>query len=139
MNVSLYHDDSHRQHLPTCYGEPLFCDNADIGQSNLSPYAEENARLAPWFRAVLGARGDLFTWNVVDQRAAPLPDALPTTGLVERSIGSPKLALVFSPFDNLDLYIDGGSGFHSNDARSIIAVNGVGASHAPGGRRSARA
>ena len=127
MNVSLYHDDSQRQHLPTCYGEPLFCDNADVGQSNLFLYAEENARLAPWFRAVLGVRGDLFTWNVVDQRAAPLPDALPTTGLVERSIASPKLALVISPLSNLDLYIDGGGGFHSNDARGIIAVNGAGA------------
>jgi TonB family protein len=127
MNVSLFHDDSQRQHLPTCYGEPLFCDNADVGQSNLFLYAEENARLTPWFRAVLGVRGDLFTWNVVDQRTSPLPDALPTTGLVEKAIADPKLALIFSPLANLDLYIDGGGGFHSNDARSVIAVNGVGA------------
>jgi len=127
MNVSLYHDDSDRQHLPTCYGEPLFCDDADIGQANLFLYGEENARLTPWLRAVLGVRGDLFSWNVVDQRAAPLPDALPTTGLVEKSIVDPKLAIVFSPRSNLDIYLDGGGGFHSNDARAIIAVNGTGA------------
>jgi TonB family protein len=127
MNVSLYHDDSERQHLPTCYGEPLFCDNVDIGQSNLFTYAEETARFTKWLRVVAGVRGDLFTWNVVDQRSAPLPDALPTTGLVETSIIDPKLALIFSPLSNLDIFLDGGRGFHSNDARSVIATNGVGA------------
>jgi TonB family protein len=127
MNVSLFHDDDKRQHLSTCYGMPLFCDDSDIGQSNEAAWVEENARFTQWLRVVAGVRGDLFTWNVVDRRLTPIPGALPTTGVVEKSIVSPKLAIVASPLDNWDIFVDGGGGFHSNDARGIIASNGVGA------------
>jgi len=127
MNVSLYHDNSERQHLPSCYGMPLFCDNADIGQSNESAFLEESARLSSWLHVTAGVRGDLFTWNVVDQRAQPLPGAAPTTGTLSKSLASPKLAIVISPLSQWDLFLDAGGGFHSNDARGIIAASGAGA------------
>jgi len=43
------------------------------------------------------------------------------TGSVTRLIVGPKGNLVFSPADNWDLYFDAGSGFHSTDARAILA------------------
>jgi TonB family protein len=125
--VALYHVDSAHDRLPTCYGMPLFCDNANVNQSNLSLYAEEDARLTGWLRIVLGARADLFEWNVTDLRPAPLPGALPTSGVVQQAMPSPKLAIVLAPLSNWDIYLDAGGGFHSNDARSVIATDGAGA------------
>ncbi|MHB1845449.1 MAG: TonB-dependent receptor domain-containing protein [Deltaproteobacteria bacterium] len=127
MNVSLFHDDHARQPLPTCYGMPNFCDDANIAQSNLFLYGEEDARLARWLRIVAGVRSDMFTWDVTDLRTTPLPGAAPTTGIVGASIANPKLAVVLSPTQSWDVYLDGGGGFHSNDARGIIAAGGAGA------------
>jgi TonB family protein len=127
-DVALYHVDSQHDRLPTCYGMPLFCDNADIKQSNVWLFAEEDARLASWLRVVAGVRGDLFEWNVNDLRTQPLPgQPFPTTGVVQQSLPSPKLAVVITPARFWDIYLDGGGGFHSNDARGVIATHGQGA------------
>ncbi|HEX9578652.1 MAG TPA: TonB-dependent receptor, partial [Myxococcales bacterium] len=40
---------------------------------------------------------------------------------------SPKASLVVTPLEPLDLYLNFGSGFHSNDARSVVASGGAGA------------
>ena len=53
------------------------------------------------------------------------PDPLPPT--VQRSIVSPKASVVLTPIEQLDLYLNFGSGFHSNDARSAIETSGAGA------------
>ncbi|MFI5028841.1 MAG: TonB-dependent receptor domain-containing protein, partial [Solirubrobacterales bacterium] len=52
---------------------------------------------------------------------------VPTTGIVQKSIVNPKLAMVFTPEAWWDIYLDAGGGFHSNDARAAIATDGVGA------------
>jgi outer membrane receptor protein involved in Fe transport len=53
------------------------------------------------------------------------PDPLPPTA--QRSIVSPKASVVLTPVEQLDLYLNFGSGFHSNDARSAIETGGAGA------------
>nr|MDQ3625048.1 TonB-dependent receptor [Verrucomicrobiota bacterium] len=40
-------------------------------------------------------------------------------------IASPKLSLVFGPWAQTELYLNGGFGFHSNDARGVITGEGV--------------
>jgi hypothetical protein len=40
---------------------------------------------------------------------------------------NPKLQVVLRPLPGWDLYLDGGGGFHSNDARGVIASRGEGA------------
>jgi outer membrane receptor protein involved in Fe transport len=39
------------------------------------------------------------------------------SGKVTKGIASPKLSLLFGPFDHTDFYVNAGYGFHSNDAR----------------------
>jgi hypothetical protein len=70
----------------------------------------------PWtgaFRTVLGVRADLYHFDVTG-----LSD-LENGGVVTRGIFSPKLSLIFGPYNSLqtELYANAGYGFHSNDAR----------------------
>jgi len=118
-----------RDRLASCFEDGLNpCSNVQTSESNLSVYAEEDLRLTRWLRIVAGVRADLFEFNVADQKPIPAepPDA-PTTGIVQRSIINPKLQVVVRPTTWWDVYLDGGSGFHSNDARGVIAARGQGA------------
>jgi hypothetical protein len=79
---------------------------------------------------VVGVRSDLFEWNVTNQ--LPVDPSLPAgnnqgTAVIQKAIVNPKLQAVFTPVPVWDLYLDGGGGFHSNDARAIVYSNGSGA------------
>jgi outer membrane receptor protein involved in Fe transport len=117
-----------RDRLPSCFDEgPNPCGDAVIGQTNFGMFLEEDLRVAPWLRIVAGVRGDLFEFNVTDQKQSPPTTGTPTTGVVQKSIVSPKLQVVLRPTPFWDIYLDGGGGFHSNDARGVIAARGAGA------------
>jgi outer membrane receptor for Fe3+-dicitrate len=105
------------------------CTSDDIVQSDLAAFAQEDVRFGRFVRLVFGVRGDLFEWNVTNTNPNPNPDPLPNggTAVVQKGIVNPKLQAVFSPLSNWDLYLDGGGGFHSNDARAIVANGGSGA------------
>ena len=82
-------------------------------------YANEVFRFSDQFRIELGARFDYFTFDV--------DDLLPTdsshqnySGFNYQTIISPKFNLIYSPTDRLQLFLNSGSGYHSNDARSIV-------------------
>lgn len=128
IHAQLWHT-ARRERLSSCFdaGDNP-CSNALISQTNLGAYLEEDFRIAPWLRIVAGVRGDLFQFNVDDQRGVRAPSAeAQTTGAVQRAIASPKLQIVLRPLPDWDIYLDGGSGFHSNDARGVIAAGGSGA------------
>jgi hypothetical protein len=74
-------------------------------------------RWTNWFRSEVGARFDYFEFDVDSN--------LPVnSGSNRDSIASPKLALVFGPWENTEYFINFGEGFHSNDARgTTIAVD----------------
>jgi outer membrane receptor protein involved in Fe transport len=143
MNVALYHVKQ-RQRLADCpaaaYDDasgntvvpPNPCDDADIVQSDLAAFAQEDVRFNRWARVVVGVRSDLFEWNVTNQlpfNPNPPPGSNPNQGtaVIQKAIVNPKLQAVFTPVPVWDIYLDGGGGFHSNDARAIVASNGVGA------------
>ncbi|HEY7319922.1 MAG TPA: TonB-dependent receptor plug domain-containing protein, partial [Candidatus Binatia bacterium] len=94
----------------------------DIQITNLSWFAHQEIRPTNWFRGQLGARLDNFWWGV--RQAGPATQ--PIAGAASKSIASPKLNLIFSPFtDNefaqrTNLFLNLGGGFHSNDARVIV-------------------
>jgi len=79
-----------------------------------SLYAE--ARWSPfeWMTWVAGVRGDLFAFDVDanDGVGSETNGGREVDGLV-----SPKLSLILRPHDQVELYLNGGGGFHSNDAR----------------------
>jgi outer membrane receptor protein involved in Fe transport len=45
------------------------------------------------------------------------------SGYDQASLLSPKANLVFSPWNGTDLYLNGGMGFHSNDARAVVVAS----------------
>jgi hypothetical protein len=94
--------------------------DAGIAERNLYLWGHEELFLSTRLRLQLGLRWDYFTYDVDDRREGK-PSTLPhASGYAQQSILSPKANLVFSPVRALDLFLNGGSGFHSNDARNII-------------------
>lgn len=62
------------------------------------------------FRSILGLRADGYAFHVVSDLAA-------NSGHTTAGILSPKASLAYAPSKSVELYLSGGYGFHSNDAR----------------------
>ncbi len=70
-------------------------------------------------------RVDGFGFDVQDQlESLGNPDGA-TSGRVGEDLVSPKVSLIWRPDPSLDLFLNGGRGFHSNDARSATADPGA--------------
>ena len=67
------------------------------------------------FRSELGLRGDVYNVDVKDLDRVNSGDRL-------AALASPKLSLVFGPWNKTELYAQAGYGFHSNDARADTAT-----------------
>jgi hypothetical protein len=82
----------------------------DVTEWGSGAYLEAESRWRPWFRSVVGVRGDFYTFDV--NANIPQNSGHRTAGIV-----SPKASLVFAPSAGMELYLSGGLSFHSNDAR----------------------
>jgi len=81
--------------------------------TSISPYLENRTEWTDWLRSTVGLRFDGFRFNVADSnRAENNGDRV--DGLI-----SPKAGLVFGPWAATEFYLNGGLGFHSNDARGV--------------------
>ena len=87
--------------------------NAGIDEGQLALTAEEDASWKDYVRLIVGTRLDGLGAQV-DDHADPKQ-----SGVTMASIVSPKASLVLSWPDVVDLYLNGGFGFHSNDARGF--------------------
>jgi len=85
----------------------------DVLESNLSLYGEIVSRWSPWFRTVLGLRGDLFYFET-SRSTLVANEGSDFAGIV-----SPKFSAIFGPWRETELYLNFGTGFHSNDARGV--------------------
>jgi hypothetical protein len=86
-----------------------------VREGSVGVFAESTLRWTSWFRSTVGLRGDLY-WTEVNSN-------LPVnSGNDVDAILSPKLGLVFGPWANIELYLNAGTGFHSNDARGVTAT-----------------
>ena len=81
-----------------------------IIESSLALYYENRTTWTEKFRSVAGVRGDVYRFDVQSDRAA-------NSGKTTDHIVSPKLSLIFGPWEKTEYYLNLGSGFHSNDAR----------------------
>ena len=81
-----------------------------VRASTAGLYVEAESRWGSRVRSVLGVRGDGFAFDVASDRAA-------NSGHRLAAVASPKASVVFTPSRALELYLSGGLGFHSNDAR----------------------
>ncbi len=97
-----------------------FGNNDDIDQVNLAVYGEEDIVWTRWLRSIVGLRADYFGFNVDDHGETLGAGNPATSGTKQKTLFSPKATVVFTPVRPLDLYLNFGMGFHSNDARISV-------------------
>jgi outer membrane receptor protein involved in Fe transport len=91
-------------------------------------WLEEELVFNRYFKAQLGLRADYFTFDVIDHLDNPQSPGnglSHASGYSQSGILSPNLNLVISPLKGLDIYLNGGTGFHSNDARDVITAQRI--------------
>ena len=88
-----------------------------VDEVSAAAFGEADIALTPRLRATLGGRGDYFGFDVRSDTAA-------NSGHGNASIGEPKVALAWRPFDHVELYGNYGQSYHSNDVRGgVITVD----------------
>ncbi len=86
-----------------------------ILETGLGLYYENKIQWAEKFRGTVGLRGDILNFNVDDLNPA-------NSGNKTGTAISPKLSAVFGPWAKTELYLNGGFGYHSEDARGSTAT-----------------
>ena len=91
----------------------------DINELNAGVYADELVQLSSRFTINAGVRVDYFRSQYTDRLTAQ-----PQTERATAAIVSPKLNLYYTASPRLQLYLNTGKGFHSNDARVVVPKSG---------------
>jgi outer membrane receptor protein involved in Fe transport len=101
--------------------------NSQINQTSLAWYAQQELRPTNWLRTQIGTRLDKFFYNVRNLS----PDAqITTSGSAQAFIANPKLNIILTPLSGTtwatapQFYLNFGGGYHSNDARVVVANPG---------------
>jgi len=81
-----------------------------VDEESVGVFAEATIHVLPTVRVVLGLRGDGYAFDVKSNIVA-------NSGHSTAGIVSPKAAIAWTPFRQLELYANYGEGFHSNDGR----------------------
>jgi len=89
-----------------------------VEEASYSPYVKLELQPMPWMRLAGGVRADYFTFDVRN-----LCDTCPQQPAGRKDSGqvSPKGNLILGPWFNTEFFLNYGTGFHSNDARSTVA------------------
>ena len=85
-----------------------------VRETSVGVYVENALQWTPWLRSVAGLRADRYDFDVTSSIAE-------NSGRRHATIASPKLSLVFGPWQRTEYFFNAGTGFHSNDARGITA------------------
>jgi hypothetical protein len=88
-----------------------------VDETSYSPYVKLELQPLPWMRVVGGLRADYFTFDVRN-----LCDTCPEQPAGTKNSGqvNPKANLILGPWFNTEFFVNYGTGFHSNDARSTV-------------------
>jgi TonB-dependent Receptor Plug Domain len=89
-----------------------------VQEASYSPYMKLELQPMPWMWLAGGVRADYFTFDVRN-----LCDTCPQQPAGRKDSGqvSPKGNLILGPWFNTEFFVNYGTGFHSNDARSTVA------------------
>lgn len=82
----------------------------DVRQTTAGVYVQSSAQWLPSLRTTFGLRADDYR---VDVRSALRENG----GARASTLLSPKAGVIIGPWRGMELYLNAGSGFHSNDAR----------------------
>ena len=85
-----------------------------IGETSGAIYIQGQARWTSWLRTVFGAREDIFAFDDTNIAGG-------NSGSATAAQFSPKVTVVFGPWDKTEFYLNAGYGFHSNDARGVVS------------------
>ena len=101
-------------------------------ETSLAWFGELEVIPLPWVRTVVGLRAEEF-WFDVNHRGGTVPPAegdehegllLPKANLILRPFGpDAPLASELGPLRDFELFLNYGKGFHSNDARDVVAAD----------------
>jgi hypothetical protein len=101
---------------PAAARQPLGATRSDyVQQTGAGIYYENTFQWTDWLRSIAGIRQDTYAANVASDRSE-------NSGTTNARITSPKLSLVFGPFDKTEYFLNYGQGFHSNDARGTTTT-----------------
>jgi outer membrane receptor for Fe3+-dicitrate len=96
----------------------------EIRESFVGAFVNEEISPTDWVRANVGARADYVSFAVDDTLRNGDPGA-PRSGVGAAQQLSPKTSLVLSPLRTapaeVDVYVNYGHGFHSNDVRGVFS------------------
>ncbi len=98
----------------------------EVGQTMAAVYAQTEVEWTRSFRTTFGLRADRYQFAVTSDNA--LNSGSGADGLV-----SPKVGAIVGPWAGTELYVNAGTGFHSNDARGA-AITVDPATGEPAGR-----
>jgi len=103
--------------------------NNDVHQTFIGAFVNEELTPFKWLRANGGLRADMLSF-AVDNRTAPAGDTnAPASGVDSAHQFSPKTSLILSPLRaapaEVDVYVNYGHGFHSNDVRGAFSKPAV--------------
>ena len=88
-----------------------------VQQTMLGAYAQNELNWQPWLRSVTALRSDQLNVQVINHTN------LANSGAATATRVSPKLSLIFGPWQQTEFFVNTGKGFHSNDARSMTDPN----------------
>ena len=84
----------------------------DVIESSAGLFVDSTIRWTPWLRTVAGVRADGFLFDVSANTAGNSGDRL-------AAMISPKITAILGPWKKTELFLNFGTGFHSNDARGV--------------------
>ena len=92
----------------------------DVRETNVGFFLSENFRITNRLQAIVGARMDIFRFQYEDKLIAEYNPLSKT-----KSILSPKLSISHKLNRAIQLNLQSGLGFHSNDTRVVVAQEGL--------------
>jgi TonB family protein len=100
----------------------------DVHETMIGAYINEEVTPTRWLRLDVGGRADLLSF-AVDNRLTTTDPTNPPSGIAAARQLSPKASLITTPIETedaqLDVYLNYGQGFHSNDVRGAFAVPSI--------------
>jgi len=100
----------------TCPTLPATTERDNFSDMIGSAYVEDRIRWTNKFRSVVALRGDDGRF-VVTSLAYSADVNAANSGSATKFLPNPKASLIFGPWANTEIYLQGGFSFHSNDGR----------------------
>jgi outer membrane receptor protein involved in Fe transport len=126
VETALWHDEQ-RVRLDSCFDKLTNpCNDTFDRIRDTAAYVELNIHLPPHIHVLPALRFEQLVWDVDDLDPATRTGGSTTGGSAGKALVLPKLSVEAELTNKLDLFANGGSGFHSNDARSNVATAGDG-------------